>query len=457
MIRLALLTLLAGCAIPTYETPEAPIDDFWPTEAVVGAHSVAPSDTAWQVFFNSPTLQLLIQTALENNRDLRIASLKVEEAAARYRIQRADLWPAIGISGIALRQKLPGHATGKSHGNTISDYSANLGITAYELDLFGRLRSLSELELELYWATEEAQMSMQIALIAEVANAYLTYLADKKLLDLTVHTLYAQSEALQVIQKSFDIGSASILDLSQATSSVETARVNQFEYARRVAQDKNALALLLGTALDSLACETLDDLQFPHLAAGLPSEVLLNRPDIKQAEHELRAADANLGAARAAFFPSIALTGSVGFGSDTLLGFWPSGSGFTWNFVGQLTQPIFQAGKIQANYERVQYIQQIAIARYEKAIQTAFREVADELIARSTYSDQWDAQKKLVASYQQSHDLAEARYQHGINSYLNVLDAQRALYQAQQVEIIIQQKVLSNWVTLYKVLGGGQL
>lgn len=463
---LMLTTLLGGCSfVPEYLRPNLPTAASWPTgdayrpdTAEAAAAAKPATETGWREFFRSTTLQNLISASLENNRDLRVAALNVEAARAAYRVQRADLVPSISAGGAMSRQGIPENASSSGSDTVSSQYSANVATTAFELDVFGRIRSLNAVALQQYLATDEARKSVQIALVAEVANAYLTLLADAKLLRLTEETLTAQQESFELIQRSFDAGIGSQLDVSQARTSVETARTNLAQYKRLVAQDKNALVLLVGTADIDIgsASETLDDaLILENLPVGVPSDVLLTRPDIAQAEHTLQAANANIGAARAAFFPRISLTGSLGLASESLSDLFKSGSALAWSFAPQVTLPIFEGGRNVANLDAAKAQEKIAVAQYEKAIQTAFREVADELAARGTYGDQLQAQSALVAATQNAYDLSNLRYKQGVDSYLNVLDAQRSLYTAQQGEIQVQQQRLSNLVTLYKALGGG--
>lgn len=462
---LLLTTLLGGCSfMPEHLRPDFPSAAAWPSgdayraETADAAPAKLATETGWQEFFKSAPLQKLIGASLENNRDLRVAALNVEAARAAYRVQRADLLPTVNAGAGMSRQGTPENANSSGRDSVSSQYTANVATTAFELDVFGRIRSLNEVALQQYLATEEARKAVQIALVAEVANAYLTLLADAKLLRLTEETLTAQQESFELIQRSFDAGIGSQLDVSQARTSVETARTNLAQYKRLVAQDKNALILLVGTPDIELGSvnETLDDaLILENLPVGLPSDILLTRPDIAQAEYALKAASANIGAARAAFFPRISLTGSLGLASDSLSDLFKSGSALAWSFAPQVTVPIFEAGRNVANLDVAKAQQKIAVAQYEKAIQTAFREVADELAARGTYGDQLQAQSALVAATQNAYDLSNLRYKQGVDSYLNVLDAQRSLYTAQQGEIQVQQQRLSNLVTLYKALGGG--
>ncbi|MFA5593425.1 MAG: efflux transporter outer membrane subunit [Micavibrio sp.] len=464
---------LAGCTMaPDYNRPELPVPAQWPQGqpyqagggaafAVAGteAGQASAENLGWRDFFTSPHLQNLIGAALENNRDLRIAALNVEAARAMYRIQRADLVPGLNASGSGNRQGIPENASPTGSDTISSTYTAGVGVSAFELDLFGRVRSMNNSALEKFFATQEARDAAQIALVAEVANAYLAYQADRKLLDLTNNTLAAQQESYDVVNRSYELGVASRQDVAQAATLVETARANRAQYIRRLAQTKNALVLLVGADIDDalLSGEGLDSIAIREdLPVGLPSFVLLERPDIMAAEHRLKSANADIGAARAAFFPRIALTGTAGFASASLSDLFASGSALAWSFVPQITMPIFEGGRNVASLDGANARQKIAVAEYEKAIQTAFREVADELAARGTYADQLRAQRALAAASLENYTISQARYKQGIDSHLAVLDAQRSLYAAQQGEIAIHQQQLANLVTLYKVLGGGR-
>lgn len=462
---LALLSsaMLSSCTMmPDYSRPESPVNSEWPQgKAYIDLSSTERASikqVSWQEFFQSPQLQKIIQATLDNNRDLRVAALNIQIAREQYRIQRADLVPTIDALGAANRQNIPENLAGIQGEGVTSQYSANIGTTAYEIDLFGRMRSLNKQALEEYFATEEARNATQIALIAEVANAYLVYLSDEKLLRLTQETLTAQQSSYDLINKTFELGVGNKLDVSQAAQSVETARTNYSIYLRRMEQDKNALLLLMGVSSEGnlLQGETLDNIQLKEeLPVGLPSDVLLERPDIRQAEHDLIAANANIGAARAAFFPTITLTGSAGVASSSLDNLFQADSVLAWTFAPQISIPIFEGGRNLANLGVSQATRDIRVAQYEKSIQVAFREVSDELAARGTYTEQLKSQQALVEAAENSYNLSKARYDQGIENYLNVLDAQRSMYAAQQNEIIVQQERLSNLVNLYKVLGGG--
>ncbi|QAR32620.1 efflux transporter outer membrane subunit [Geovibrio thiophilus] len=460
----AVSVIMAGCSmIPAYEKPASPVAASFPSgaayaEADNGTANVA--EIAWKDFFLAPELRALIEKALENNRDLRVAALNIESARAAYRIQRSNLLPDVNATGAFTRQRVPENASTTGSAYTASSYSVGIGIAAYELDFFGRVRSLSERALESYFATEEARNSAQITLISEVANAYITYLGDKEMLRLAEETLRTQKESYELIKKTYELGSATRLELEQAATAVENARISKVQYTRLTAQDLNALTLLAGIDIDESALQaSLPDevTALRALPAGVPSETLLNRPDIKGAEHSLKAANADIGAARAAFFPSITLTASAGLASSGLDDLFSSGSGLAWSFAPNINIPIFNAGRNKANLEVAKVSQKIAAAEYEKAIQTAFREVADQLAAKGTFTEQLEAQKSLAESTRRVYELADQRYKYGVSSYLEVLDAHRSLFAAEQGVISVRQQYLNNLVTLYKVLGGGQI
>ncbi|ABC22852.1 RND efflux system, outer membrane lipoprotein, NodT [Rhodospirillum rubrum ATCC 11170] len=462
MSCVAVLALLGGCSfIPDYQRPAAPVPTAWPDgpaydQAQAGGETIAT--LGWREFFRDPALQRLIAQALEHNRDLRSAALTVESARATYRIERADLLPTVNGGTDLTHQRTPRTATQTGKAQTTTNYSANIGTTSYEIDFFGRIRSLEEEALEQYFATEEARRSVQIALIAEVANAYITLLADRTLLQLTEETLNTRIESFNLTQQSFDRGVGTRLDVTQAQTTVETARANRAIYTRYVAQDINALRLLVGDQLDAnlLAGTPPLDLGrfFPNVPAGLPSDLLLRRPDILEAEHKLVAANANIGAARAAFWPKISLTGNLGTASASLGDLFSSGS-LAWSVGPSLSVPLFDFWRNEATLESAKVQREIAVAAYEKSIQTAFREVADALAAKGTLGDQLRAQQDLVAATQESYALSRNRYDQGIDNYLSTLDSQRSLYAAQQDLISVRANQLTNYITLYKVLGGG--
>ncbi|WP_454730809.1 MULTISPECIES: AdeC/AdeK/OprM family multidrug efflux complex outer membrane factor [Cupriavidus] len=458
----AALAALSGCSlIPHYERPAAPVAGAYPQGPAYpqAAPAQAPQATelGWRDFFADPRLRRLIETALDNNRDLRVAALNVEAYRAQYRIQRAELFPEVDASGSGSRQRVPADLSTTGQRVISSSYGVSLGTTAWELDLFGRVRSLSTATLERYFASQEAMRGTHVALVASVADAYLTLRADEALLKLTRDTLGTYERSYRLTKRSYDEGVASRLDLRQAQTSVETARASLARYTRQVAQDENALLVLLGTAsmpADLPPGLDLDQKLLAEVPAGLPSDLLQNRPDILSAEHQLLSANADIGAARAAFFPSISLTASAGTASNQLSDLFSAGSG-TWLFQPHINLPLFTAGSLSASLDYARIQKDINVAQYERTIQTAFREVADGLAARGTFSEQLQAQTRLVDATQDYYKLAEQRYRTGVDNYLTVLDAQRQLYSAQQVLIGDRLNQLSSEVNLYKALGGG--
>jgi multidrug efflux system outer membrane protein len=447
---------------PKYERPAAPVPSAWPSgpaykEAAVKPADKAVADIPWQEFFVDPRLRKVIALALENNRDLRVAALNIERTRAQYQIQRSDLFPKVDATAGATYQRIAENFSSTGLPENIHQYNVGLGVSSYELDLFGRVRSLKDQALEQYLATGQARRSVQISLVSQVADTYLTLAADQERLQLAKDTLTSQQASYQLVQKRFESGVSSALDLHQAQTSVDTARVDIARYTTFVAQDENALNLVVGSQvpadlLPPSISETLTALK--DLSPGLKSDVLLSRPDILQAENLLKGANANIGAARAAFFPRITLVSSVGFGSDDLGRLFKSGA-FVWQFAPQVSVPIFDAGANKANLKVAEVDRDIAVAQYEKAIQTAFSEVADALAQRGTIDDQLAAQRSLTDATGESYRLSQARYERGVDSYLNVLDSQRSMYGAQQNLIGTRLARLTNLVTLYKVLGGG--
>lgn len=449
---------LTGCATmaPKYTRPDAPVQDGWPGDPG-RAGGRAAADVPWREFFVDGRLRELIALALENNRDLRVAVLNVEKSRAQFRIQRAELLPSVDASAGALMQRVPEDLSGSGEAATVHQYSLDAGLSSWELDLFGRVRSLKDQALEQYLAAGHAQRGVRVSLVSQVAAAYLALAADRERLQLARETLSSQQSSYQLTRSRFDAGVASALDLNQARTSVEAARVDIARYTALVAQDENALVLAVGSPVPAgLLPQTLFEelTALRDLAPGLPSEVLLGRPDILQAESALKGANANIGAARAAFFPRVALTTSVGLGSDELSGLFNGGAG-TWSFIPQVSVPIFNAGANRAGLKAAEADRQIAVAQYEKAIQTAFREVADALALRATIDGQLDAQQSLAEAAGESHRLSVARYDRGVDSYLVVLDSQRTLYAARQNLITTRLSRLASLTTLYKVLGGG--
>jgi multidrug efflux system outer membrane protein len=464
----AVATLLGACTLePHYQRPPAPV----PALPGGTAGETVAADIGWREFFPDPQLQQLIELSLTNNRDLRVAALNVQSAQAQYRIQRASLFPTVDASAVEQVQHIPpgvlaaefpsGAAGGAgslpSNGITVHTYDVGIGFTNYELDLFGRIRSLSHAALQQYFSSGETRRSVQLTLVAEVATAYITVLTDQTLLDITRDTLTSQEESYALTQKQFNGGTTTELALRQAETTVDTARANLAQYNRQLAQDRDALQLLLGAPIPN-GIDFSGGLDrgnmVAELEAGIPSDVLVRRPDVLAAEHQLMAANAEIGAARAAFFPAISLTGNFGTESTQLSGLFKGGSR-AWTFSPQISVPIFAGGANVANLQATKFARDTAVAQYEKAIQTAFREVADALVARGTLDEQLAAQQALATASAAAYRLADMRYRGGVDSYLSALVAQVSLYSAQQQLQTVRLLRLQNLVTLYKALGGG--
>ena len=502
--RIALLvatSLLSGCMlIPDYFRPALPVSPAYPVGPAYQSSTLTPlqasrsADTiGWREFFPDQRLQALIAIAINNNRNLRVAVLNVANAQAQYRVQRSDLFPHINLSGIGEYGTLPeqtsitSSAGGGGGGGAASSvtgatnatsavataptsvtttggqhisyryYNVGLGFTAFELDLFGRLRSLTTEAFEQYLGTAETARSTQISLVAEVASAYITLLADDGLLSITRQTVDSEQAAYDLTNTQFTGGTTTLLSVRQAQTSLEQAKANLSLYTRQRAQDENALVLLLGQPLpaDLPPGRSLDEQDLmTGLQVGLPSDLLLRRPDIVAAEHNLLAANASIGAARAAFFPSITLTSSGGVAGSQLSRLF-TGGGLTWSFSPQLNLPIFTAGQNQGNLDVAKAQTNIQVAQYEQTIQTAFREVADALAGRTTYVDQVQSQQRLVDAAADTLRLSLMRFRAGVDSFLPVLQAQQTLYPAQQTLLSLKQAQLTNTVNLYKALGGG--
>jgi len=445
---LAVAAWLAGCSMmPAYERPPAPVPGDWPYAAA--ATGTAAAELDWQAFFADARLRQLIGIALRNNRDLRVAVLNIEQARAQYDIRRADRFPTVNAAA-------SGSRTPASDGGTNKTYTAGLAVTAWEIDLFGRVASLGEAALAQYLGTEEGRKAAQVSLVASVASTWLALVADDELLALTRQTLATREESLRLTRLRFENGAASELDFRQSQSLFEGARVALAQQQRQRAQDLNALALLLGEPVpaDLQTPATMASLALPDLPAGTPSEVLARRPDVRQAEQQLIAANANIGAARAAFFPRISLTAGVGTASGQLSDLFQGGS-WGWTVAPQLLLPIFDAGRNRAGLRSASVSRDIAVAQYEKAIQSAFREVADALAGRATLGDQLQAQANVAEAEAVRFRLSELRYNNGVSSYLDLLDAQRSLFAARQALIQTRLAQLQNQVLLYRALGGG--
>lgn len=455
-LPVAVMLVLSGCTMePHYQRPALPVAAHYNQNAQAGNGA----DISWQNFFTDPVMHKLIALSLANNRDLRVAALNVDVARSQVQIDRAALLPSVDLSASQTSAHMPGNLynTASTGPVTYHELSTNLGVTAWELDFFGRLRSLRDQALESYLATAATQRATQISLISEVAAAYLSLCADNELLKLAQDTVTSQQDSYNLTKRSVQGGISSEQDLVQAETSVRTAQADVASYTRQVRQDVNALALLVGTNLpaDMLANAKLNkEWHFPATPSGLPSDLLTRRPDIISAEHELKAANANIGAARAAFFPSISLTASGGSTSSSL-GHLLEGGTAAWSFGPSINLPIFDGGVNSANLDIAHLQKRIEIADYEKSIQTAFKEVGDALAGQDTWKDELTARELDEKANQRNYDFAHIRYQQGVDNYLNVLVAQRSLYTAQQSLITTQLGQLNQQITLYKALGGG--
>jgi multidrug efflux system outer membrane protein len=458
-LLVGIVIFLAGCSLaPEYIRPEAPVPVEWPKgTAYQKGHTQPPitPELKWQQFFADKQLQKIIEMALKSNRDLRLAALNVERARALYGIQRAELFPTVDAVGSGNKQRVPADLSTTGESMTVEQYGVNLGISSWEIDFFGRIRSLKDRALEEYLATEEARRSAQIALVSEVARVYLTLAADRENLRLTRSTLKTQQTAYDLIKRRYEVGLATGLDLHRAQIPVDTARGNVARYTQLAAQGQNALNLLAGSAVpeDLLPMDLSNVVPPKEVSPGLSSQILLSRPDIMAVEHRLKGAYAFIGAARAAFFPRISLTAAVGTASDELSGLFSSGSS-AWNFAPRVTMPIFDA-RTWAALRVSKADRKIILTRYEKTIQTAFREVADALAMRGTIDQRLSAQQSLVNAVAGTYSLSNKRYAKGIDSYLSVLDAQRSHYAAQQGLVSLRLAKLASQVRLYAVLGGG--
>jgi len=461
LLLLGIPLVSAGCVLaPKYTRPEAPVPAEWPSGPAyrnpeTPTNAPQALELTWQQFFSDEKLQGLIEAALENNRDLRLAALNVERARALYGIQRAELLPTVDASAAGSKQRVPADLSPTGQRATVEQYSVNLGMISWELDFFGRIRSLERRALEEYLATEQGRRSAQILLVSSVANAYMVLAADREGLALAETTLATQEGAYKLVKRRHDLGLSPEMDLYRVQTQVDTARGDIARFQQLVAQDENALDLLVGApAPGELLPTGLRGVTPPEeVSAGLPSEVLLQRPDVLQAESLLRGAYADIGTARATLFPRISLTAGVGTASSELSGLFESGSG-TWNYGAQAAMPIFDTRAwLALKVTKVQ--REIALTQYERAIQNAFRDVADALAVRGTVDQQVSAQESLVNAVAETYRLSNILYEKGIEDYLSVLDAQRSLYAAQQGLVSLRLAKLANQVRLYAALGGG--
>ncbi|QQG66981.1 efflux transporter outer membrane subunit [Desulfobulbus oligotrophicus] len=451
------LAVLPGCTsmAPAYTRPDAPVPQTYPM-ASPEAHSTPVPELAWQEYFNDPTLIRLLQLALENNRDLRMAILRVDEARSAYRIQRSERFPQINVDGRGARSRVPADLSPMGQATTGSEYRAELGLTTWELDLWGRVRSLEGAALESWLATEAGRQAARVALIAEVANSYLTLRELDERVQIVRQSVDSREKSYRIFQRRYEVGSTSKLDVTQVQTLLTQAQTQWAQLEQQRDVQLNTLRFLVGGDSDLPPQQASSDQTtvFADLQPGLPAELLTNRPDIIAAEHRLRAANANIGAARAAFFPRIALTGSLGSASAELDGLFRSGSR-SWTFAPTISLPIFDAGRRRADLELSEIRRDMAVAEYEQTIQSAFREVADTLAIRLRLREQLDVQLISRAAQTERARLAQLRYDNGSATYLEVLDAERSLLDAEQQVVQTRRALLSNQVTMYSALGGG--
>jgi multidrug efflux system outer membrane protein len=461
LLLFGMAAVSGGCTMaPKYTRPEAPVPAQWPSgatypQAVAEANAPQASELAWQEFVADEKLRRLIEMALQNNRDLRLAALNVERARALYGIQRAELLPTVDATASGSQNRLPADLSPTGRRATVEQYSVDLGIFAWEPDFFGRVRSLKDRALQEYLATEQARRGAQILLVSSVANAYLVLAADRESLALAETTLATQQETYRLVKRRYDLGLTQELDLYRAQTQLDTAQGDIARYRQMVTQDENALNLLLGvTSPAELLPSNLGRVApLKAVSPGLSSEVLLQRPDVLAAESLLKATYADIGVARATFFPRISLTAAVGTASTELSGLFESGSG-TWTFAPQATMPIFDTRTwLALKVTKVQ--REAAVTEYERVIQNAFREVADALTVQGTVDQRVAAQESLVKAMSETYRLSSDLYEKGLQSYLSVLDAQRSMYAAEQALISLHLAKLANQVRLYAVLGGG--
>ena len=456
LLPLAVAMCVAGCSFaPTYERPEAPIEAAWPvSEATKNVKLLTEGLQQWGEFFRDERLKTLIAKGLSDNRSLRSAVLSVEQARAKYNVSRSNLLPS--VSAVAQRTARGAFDNEAKSALLTNGYTAN-AMASYELDLFGRVRNTNEMALQAYFQTQAAQRSAQMTIIAEIANTWLALGAAKDKLRLAEQTLESQAKTCELIQRSYDVGASSLMDLEQVKTTVANARISKAQAQQQVSQYRNALTVLVGGTYDpALETDSLPaDVTAPVSATSdVPSEVLLNRPDITAAEARLRSANANIGVARAAFFPSISLTGSAGYASSHLTDLFKSSSSI-WSFTPSVSLPIFQGGQNIQNLKAADAAKRGAVADYESAIQSAFKEVADALATEGTVQEQLQATESLAASTHKTYELAMERYKSGMDSFLQVLDSQRSDFSAQQSLVNMRLARVTSLVTLYKVMGGG--
>ncbi len=460
-LLLVLVVFSSGCTMaPKYVQPETLVPLEWPegeaypdslaSFGLPDAQTMTP-----QEFFQDDKMKEVLNLALENNLDLRLAALNVERVRAFYNIKRADLFPSVYASGTGTRHRTPADLSFTGSAMTVEEYNVNVGIASWEIDLFGRVRSMKNQAWEQYLASEAGRRGAELSLVAAVGQSYMALAASREQLQLALATLQSQLDFYGLMEKQYKAGLTTMLDLRRIQTQVNLAQRNVAIYTQRAAQDKNALNLLAGAKIPpELLPQNLNSVVGPReVDPGLSSSVLLLRPDIMAAEHQLKAANAYIGVARAAFFPRISLTALLGTASSSLSGLFGSGSE-SWTFSPQVGLPIFDA-RTHGALKLSEANQQIVLVEYQKAIQNAFREVADVLAVKGTIDQQVAAQESLVEATEETYNLAQARYTKGIDSFLGVLDAHRSLYGAQQVLVGLHMARIANQFQLYAVLGGG--
>lgn len=463
---LGLLSLSACSLIPDYHRPSSGVADQWPAGpaslSAGGTAGATAANLGWSQFFTDPVAQDLIRLALENNRDLRVAALNVQSAQAQYGVDRASLFPTINGTAGYDRSVTPGDVYGTpGQSQSLREYSLGASAVSWELDLFGQIRSKAQAQRETVFSDAETRTATQLTLIGEVVSEYLAWLADRESLAVAENTVKTEADSVRLTQLLLAHGDSTQLDVAQAEVTLHSAQASVAQYQRAVAQDMDELVLLVGAPIPADVVQRMEAVNFlsgepafPPLSAGVPSDLLTRRPDIRAAEHTLLSANANIGAARAAFFPSITLTANGGTASASLSNLFKAGQA-SWAFEPQISVPIFDAGSNLANLDIARLEKKIEIANYQKSIQQAFHDVSDALVARSTYTDQIAAQQALVAADQQNFDLSTMRFKAGVDAYLTVLVAEESLFSAKLTLISLQLSEQQNLVTLYKALGGG--
>lgn len=471
MRRLALSSLLllsvSACSlIPDYHRPSSSVAGDWPAGPAAASAKGTPgakaADLGWSQFLQDPVAQDLVRLALDNNLDLRVAALNVQSAQAQYGIDRASLFPTIDATAGYEQSVTPGDVYGTPGSpQTLREYSLGASAVSWELDLFGQIRSKARAQRETFFSDTETRTSTQLTLVAEVVSEYLTWLADRQSLAVAQDTARSEADSVRLTQLELTNGTTTALSVAEAETTLRQAQASVAQYQRAVAQDMDELVLLVGAPIPGDIVQRMEAVNFltaepafPPLSAGLPSDLITRRPDIRAAEHTLLSANASVGAARAAFFPSISLTANGGTASASLNHLFGAGQA-SWLFEPQISVPIFDAGSNFASLDSAKVQKRIEIANYQKTIQQAFHDVADALAARATYTDQIAAETQLVAADQKYFDLSSMRFKAGVDTYLSVLVAEQNLFSAKLTLISLQLSEQQNLVTLYKALGGG--